>query len=316
PQAYSPRQLYVFPDPLLPPGQAEALSYQDNYYFTANLDLAPEIRQVRHTYLHFLLDPLIAHFPAAILPVEQQILPLVAQAPALDLQFKRDPQLLYTECLVRAVEIQLDAATPAQQQAELGAAMSQGLVLTQIWFDQLTTFRSDPASFTEYYPTAAFALRIDELAGQVRHLKFAPAPAVASVGVVQPVRAPGLMERAQSRFDAKDYGAASDLANAAMRQSPTDRAAAWFLLGKIAVEQDQAQAAASDFQTALAQARPAETHIRTWANIFLARLFDAQNRRADAVARYQAALAAADTAAAKALAAAGVKAPYKPPGGR
>lgn len=329
PQAYSPRQYFIFPDALIPPGAADALNYQDNYYLAANLDLTPEMFQVRHTYLHFLLDPLIARYPAAVTPVEQDILPQVAHAPALDIQFKRDPELLFTECLVRAVEIQLDAppvtsatAGPAHAagaqsqgpQTQLDAAMKQGLVITQAWYDQLTTFRSEPENFSEFYPVAAFALRLDEVAGQVKHLAFAPAPA--AVATEEPVRAPGLMEQAQSRFDAKDYAAAGQLADAALHQPTADRGAAYFLLGKVAASQNQPQAALTNFQSALTQSRPNEVHIRTWSNIFLARLYDAQNRRSDAVAHYQAALAIADTPASKALAQAGIKAPYKPSGGR
>ena len=313
PQAYSPRQFYIFPDALLSPGQADALNFEDNYYIAVNLDLGSQMQQVRHTYLHFLLDPLIAAYPAVTQQVEQQVLPLVARAPALGVQFKRDPGLLYTECLVRAVEIQLDAGTPAQKQAKVAAAMSQGLVFTQDWFDQLTAYRADPANFTEFYPSAAFGMRFDELTGLVKHLSFAAAPAGTAAAVVQPERAPGLLQQGEARLDAKDFPAATALANASLRQPNGDPAGAYFLLGKVAAEQNQAAAAVADFQQALTVARADETHIRTWANIFLARLFDAEHNRAAAVAHYQAALASADTSISKSLAQAGIKAPFQPP---
>jgi len=314
PQAYSVRQMFVFPDALIAAGQSDALNYEDNYYIIVNLDLQAEMHQVRHTYLHYLLDPLIARYPAAILPVQDELLPLVARAPALGLQFKRDPTLLYTECLVRAVEIQLDGGDAAHQQGEVQSAMSEGLVLTRLWFDQLTKFRDDPRSFSEFYPEAAFALRISDLAGQVKHMQFTPAPAAEAAHLAQPLRAPSPMELAQARFDAKDYAAAAAIAHSVLLQPRGDYSAAWFLLGKTATAGNHAQDAVHDFQQALAVSRPDEAHIRTWSNIFLARLYDAEHQRAQAVAHYQAALTTADTDISKSLAKAGLKAPFQPPG--
>ncbi|MGH9392858.1 MAG: hypothetical protein ACRD1E_01715, partial [Terriglobales bacterium] len=313
PQEYSQRQFFIFPDALISPGQSDALNYEDNYYIAVNLALQPQLDQIRHTYLHFLLDPLIAQFPAAYQPVENTILPLVANAPALDLQFKRDPQLLFTECLVRAVEIQLDPGTLAQKQTAVAAAMSQGLVLTGLWYQQLDLYRRDPANFTAFYPEAAFAMRISDLAGQIRHISFAAASAAAAAPIPQPLRAPSLLEQAQARYDAEDLPSAGALATAALRQPAANLGQAYFLLGKIAAAQNQPPAAIADFENALAKARPADAHVRTWANIFLARLYDAGHERAQAVAHYQSALATADTDVSKTLAQAGIKAPFQPP---
>lgn len=314
PQAYSPRQFFIFPAALLSSGQSDALNYEDNYYIAVNLSLGAQMNQIRHTYLHFLLDPLIAQFPGAYVPVEQEILPLVANAPALDLQFRRDPELLYTECLVRAVEIELDAGTPEQKQAAVAAAMSQGLVITGLWYNQLELYRKDEANFTTFYPVAAFAMRIDDLAGQVKHIAFAAAPAAAAAEtVVQPVRAPGLLDRAQTRYDAHDLAGAQTLAEAALKQANTDIAPVYFLLGKIAAAQNQPPAAVANFENAIAKALAADTHVRTWSNIFLARLYDAENNREQAVNHYKAALASADTDDSKAIAQAGIKQPFRPP---
>ncbi|MGH9477344.1 MAG: hypothetical protein ACRD1C_13615 [Terriglobales bacterium] len=312
-QSYAPRQYFIFPDAMVAPGESAALNYENNYYLVANLHLHGEMAQVRHTYLHFLLDPLIGQYPAAVDPVEQEILPLVARAPALNLQFKRDPTLLYTECLVRAVEIQLDPGTELDKAAAVQAAMHQGLVLTGLWYGQLSRFRADPASFTQFYPEAAFALRIADLAGRVKHMQFsAPAPAAASAS--EPVRVPLPLQLAQQRFDAHDLTAATTLASAELQRQHGDRASAYYLLGKIAALRNQPRAALQNFQATLTTATPAQHHVRAWANMYLARLCDAEHNRAQAVAYYKAALAAADTPTTRALAQAGIKAPYLPPG--
>jgi len=312
PQDYSPRRFYIFPGAMMAPGESDALNYEDNYYFATNLALSGQVHQLRHTYLHFELDPLIARYPAIITGVEQDILPAVAAAPGLGLQFKRDPELFYTECLVRAVELQLDPGTPIQKQAEVEAAMNQGLVLTSYWYKQLNTYRDEPENFAEFYPTAAFAAQMAVIGDQARHRKFSPAPAAAGDDV-QPTRVASLLDRGQQQLDGGHLDAAATLAAAALKQPGADHATAYFLLGKVAAERNQAPTAVTSFQNALAQAAPADAHVRTWSNIYLGRLFDAEDQRAEAVRHYQAALASADTPQSKALAAAGVKAPFHPP---
>lgn len=317
PQAYETRQFFIFPDAQIAAGEGDALSYQDNYYLVVNLRLAGQLSAIRHTYLHFVLDPLVAQNPAAVDPVEHAILPIVARAPALAPEFKRDATLLWTECLVRAVEIQLDDSTVAARRADVAAAMQQGLVLTAVWSDQLAKFSADPANFAEFYPEAAFAIRVDDVAGAARHIAFAPAPvagpsATAPAVSVQPVHAPSLLEQAQTHFDSRDFASAGALAQAALRE-PSQRAEAYYMLGKVAAEQNHAQEAESDFLDALRQPVAPSAHIQTWSNIYLGRLYDAEHNRAQAIAHYRAAAQSADTPASKKLAEDGVKAPFAPP---
>ncbi|MGH9416339.1 MAG: tetratricopeptide repeat protein [Terriglobales bacterium] len=316
PQAYESRQFFIFPDAQIAAGEGDALSYQDNYYLVVNLHLAGQRSAIRHTYLHFMLDPLVAQTPAAIAPVEHSILPVVAQAPALAPEFKRDATLLWTECLVRAIEIQLDDRTAAARQSDVTAAMRQGLVLTAAWSDQLAKYSVDPASFAEFYPEAAFAIRVDEVAGAARHITFAAPIAAAAptapADSVQPVHAPSLLEQSQTHFDAGDFVTAGTLAQAALRQ-PKQRAEAYYMLGKVAAEQNHAQEAEADFLNALQQPVAPGAHVQTWTNIYLGRLYDAEHNRSAAVAHYRAAAASADTPASKKLAEDGVKAPFTPP---
>ena len=313
PQEYGSSRFFIFPDALVPPLEAVALNYQQNYYLAVNLNLAPQMDQIRHTYLQFVLAPLISAYPAAYRPTAERILPLVQRAPALQAQFKRDANLFYTECLVRAVEIQLQPGTAAQKQAAVDAALAQGLVLTPAWYDNLTQYRLQKANFAEFYPQAAFGLRLSGLVGQVKHMRFAPAAAPSAGAMVTPVRAPNLLALAQARFDAHDLQGAASLAQAELRQPNPDRASAYFQLAKVAAARNQAPAAVADFQQALRLAPAANVHVRTWANLYLGRIYDAQRNRKQALVYYRAALAAADNSLAKSLAQAGIKAPFLPP---
>jgi tetratricopeptide (TPR) repeat protein len=313
PQEYSDRRFYIFPDALVPPLEAVALNYQRNYYLAVNLNLDPQLGYIRHTYLQFMLDPLISSYPRAYLPVQREILPLLQRAPALPTEIKNSADLLDTECLARAVEIQLQSAPLARKQAEVAAAMEQGYVLTRLWFASLTAYRAQQANFAEFYPQAAFGMRIDELAGQVKHIAFTPASSPTATALVTPVRAPNLLALAQARFDAHDLPGAASLAQAALHQPNPDRGSAYFQLAKVAAAQNQAPAAVADFQKALRYASAANVHVRTWANLYLGRIYDAQHQRARALVHYRAALSVANNSLAKSLAEQGIKTPFQPP---
>ena len=59
--------------------------------------------QIRHTFLHYELDPLADKHPSAIKRLEP-LLQSVKRSP-LEESFKTDISLLVTECLIRAIEI-------------------------------------------------------------------------------------------------------------------------------------------------------------------------------------------------------------------
>ena len=62
-----------------------------------------KMAQIRHTYLHYLLDPMAENISRTIKRLEP-LLQSVKRAP-LEESFKTDISLLVTECLVRAIEI-------------------------------------------------------------------------------------------------------------------------------------------------------------------------------------------------------------------
>jgi tetratricopeptide (TPR) repeat protein len=81
-----------------------------------------------------------------------------------------------------------------------------------------------------------------------------------------------------------------------------DHAAAHYLLAVLAARQGEPDVAKSYFQQCLAEAPPTEAHVRTWSNIYLARIFDLEQNREQAVSHYRAALATADTPGARSIA--------------
>ena len=55
---YLGRRFQIYIDVLAPPSQMQSRSYKDDYFVVVTPSPEPQIEQVRHAYLHYVLDPL------------------------------------------------------------------------------------------------------------------------------------------------------------------------------------------------------------------------------------------------------------------
>src|SRR5664279_4100171 len=101
---YLGRQFTVYLDAMGAPAQTNARNYASDYYVVISpaSDTAIKMQQIRHTYLHYILDPLALKNGGTFKRLEP-LLGDVKMAP-MDEAFKSNISLLVTECLVRAIE--------------------------------------------------------------------------------------------------------------------------------------------------------------------------------------------------------------------
>lgn len=317
PQAYLGRQYIILPDFLSSPDDTQARNYLGNYYIVVGTNVAGQMPDIRHTYLHYVLDPLVEKFPGAYeraLP----LLPLVAGAPALSPEFKHNIRLFYTECLVRAVEARFIRfpGSPAQQTAArrqlIRREMANGLILTRFFSRQLDAYAKTVVSFTQFYPAAAYSLDVNSIAHRARKMVFSARP-LGRPEPIQPRPQMSLLQAGESGLAAGDFAGVTAMAQSALLQNHGDHATAEFLLAEVAASQGQPAIASADFQRALALAPPSALHVRTWSNIYLGRLLDLEHHRQQALAHYRAALASAADAGARSVAQAGIQKPFAVP---
>lgn len=302
------RRLYIYPDALASPRQSNARSYLDNYFIVTSLSSSAQVNEIRHIYLHYILDSEISQFPGSLERLKP-LLPQIQRAPALPPAFKQDVSLFYTECVVRAVEIVLNGGTPAQQMAKVEQNVREGYVLTHYWYDQLLTYHKDLVSFREFYPQAAWNIQVESEVKKAKQTSFITAPVAAEPA--QPVRLVSLLNQGEAKLQARDLDGAEALAKQALLQPQGDHATAHYLLALVATHHGQPDLARDDFEKALSEATPDDIHVRTWANIYLGRIDDLEHNRAEALKHYQAALATADTPSARQIAEAGLKTPFQ-----
>ena len=110
-------QVYV--DLLGAPNEIQTRSYKSNYYVVVTPSAEPQVDQVRHAYLHFLLDPLSLRYFEQW-GRDKSLADYAQSAPALDDAYKNDFMLLATECVIKAVESRLASGAKKQELVESG----------------------------------------------------------------------------------------------------------------------------------------------------------------------------------------------------
>src|SRR5580698_4709972 len=169
---YSGRRFIVVIEPLFAPSVVNARIYGTDYVDVVSpVDGKFPMAAVRHTYLHYIIDPLLFARTNAI-DRTQPILKEIHDAP-LAFRYRSDTVPLTIECLIKAIEAHImDTGVPIykiptdvdrselpkyehERQLSLDKAeavrvaavqhdMSQGFVLTQYFYEQMTAFEKDP----------------------------------------------------------------------------------------------------------------------------------------------------------------------------
>jgi hypothetical protein len=304
----------VFLDPLAAPSQTNARNYGSDYYVVISPGASHtlKVEQIRHTYLHYLLDPLAAKYPGPIDRLKP-LLDSVKKAP-MDESFKEDISLLVTECFIRAIEARISGpskAPEAQRQQSVREADEQGYVLTPYFYNALVQFEKSPLGLRNSYVDMLATIDVRKEQKNAAQVKFAGRADPELLGLSRPVEQK-LLITAEQRLSAGDKEGARKLAQQALDGKIEDPGRALFILAQVATMNRDMQGARSYFEQALGVAH--EPKVVAWSHIYLGRIFDLEEDRASAMDHYRLALtASASLPEAKAAAERGLQQPYEPP---
>ena len=156
PQAGAPgHEFSVYIEPMGAPSQVNARTYGADYYIVISPgnDNSLKLDQIRHVYLHYLLDPFSLKYPGEM----EHMAPLLqaVKAAPMDDSYKNDAGLLIVECLIRAVEIRTSGSKKdpeTERDKAIEASAKQGFVLTRYFYDQLVEFEKSPIGFRNAFP--------------------------------------------------------------------------------------------------------------------------------------------------------------------
>jgi hypothetical protein len=311
---YLGRGFTVYLDPMGAPGQTNARNYAADYYVVISPGKTPSLKmeQIRHTYLHYLIDPLSLKYPDAAKRLGP-LLEVVKTAP-MDESFKTDASLLVTECLIRAIEARTEGNRKdpeALRQRAVDASMEQGFLLTQYFYDALAQFEKDSAGLRNVFGSMLVGIDVRKEQRRASQIQFATKADPELLHLSRPMEGK-LLQTAEQRLSAGDAASAQKLAQEALDEKSEDPGRALFILAQAATMNRKINDARDYFQKALQNSR--EPKVVAWSHIYLGRIFDLQEDRDAALGEYRAAAGASTSLPeAKAAAEQGLQQPYEPP---
>jgi len=310
---YVGRSYTVYLEPMAAPGEVNSRNYQADYFYMvvspANNNI--HIEDLRHTYLHFVLEPLIAK-RATALALLKPILTSVQKAP-MAAEYKTDTGLLVVESLIRAIEARTpsDPKLPEKERiAMVNRDEAEGFVLTGYFYDQLKAFEKGSTGIKDAFPDWLHDIDVDKVRKQASEMKFA-SQATPDVMQAGKQKAESKIEQAERALASGNPDGAVQLAQEALAENQ-DPGRCYFVLARAASLSGNMDGAKENFEKAAAAAK--DPRVVAWSHIYLGRILDLQDEREAAVEQYKAALSTSDISPdTRSVAERGLQSPYEPP---
>jgi tetratricopeptide (TPR) repeat protein len=267
------RHFQIFLELQGPPNQIQTRSFGNEY--TIVVTPSPDLRvfDIRHGYLHYLLDPLATR-NTEVLDRKKVLAEHLDRARAISDNYRQDFLLLVTESLIKAVEARLD-----KRPQDVQAALRQGYILTPYFAEALPAYEKQEAAMQLYYTQLVQAIDLKTEEARLANVEFdRNPPAAHSVRAAEPPAPPQLTGAAKTLDDAeqlyakRDLDAAKKLYLEVLQQTAEKpmQGAAYYGLGRIALLQKDPETGERMFQKAL-ELDP-EPQIKAWVLVYLGRL--------------------------------------------
>jgi len=318
---YEGRRFEVVMEPLFSPHMVNARIYGADYVVVVSpVDGKIRMTDVQHTYLHYLIEPLL-YARANAIDRMQPILKEVREAP-MEFRFRSDSVTLTIECLIKAIEARtMDTGIPeykipadadrselpryeherqvyqqkvdAVRMAAVHHAITQGFVLTQYFYEQLIQFEKDPASLKDTIGEMVYSMDVDQQVHRAHQVEFDKEADGDVLTRSKPRKLAGL-DLAEARLAAGDPNTAGAMARQALTvhgegaDSIAEVARANFILARAAILTGHPDQAISHFQKTLATSQ--EPRLLAWSHIYLGRMLDLDCKRDQALTEYKQAL--------------------------
>jgi tetratricopeptide (TPR) repeat protein len=343
-EIYTPRYAHsftVYIEPLV--GNRTNFRNNGNHYAIV-VDGGQEFPEadVRHAYLHFILDPLPLKYRESVMK-KRGLLNIAARAPRLSAEYKNDFMAYADECLIKAVELRIRHLKPDKEEAVLVEDDQAGFIMVRSFVVQLQKFEKAEPAMSYYFPDLIDGINLEAEQKRLQNFQFAALPEAepknAAAGGARGGLQPGQTATPQSELESalaqgdheialQDAVAAGKTFDKILAKYP-DNARANFGLAVASLlnhDADRAQelfeklvaappAAAAEGPAPAEISAAADPGIVSWSHVYLGRLHDFAEEREQALVEYRAALAIDGAPeAARVAAQRGIDAPYNPRG--
>lgn len=307
-------------------------TFGDQYALVVRPSKDPPIEDIRHAFLHFLLDPIAIRYRVQAARASP-LLEVAARAPLLPVDLRDDFSAFFDECLVRAVELRLRHLSPTDLAAAIDQAEGSGYVLVRPIYAGLAGFEKSEPAMGYYLPDLIKGIDVEAEQRRLRSVKFADAGPVQetspertlAAATAKPPSSGDPLEDAlaegQRQISARNGNAAAASFEQVLASHPDDERATYGLAVASALQgkPDQARElfskviAAAQNPLADPNAHPDPSNL-SWSHIYLGRMYDVEGKRDLAVLEYRAALAVSGIPeSARAAAQHGVETGYQTP---
>jgi tetratricopeptide (TPR) repeat protein len=311
---YLKHEFVIYVEPLAPPSEVNSRNYAEDYCMVISPTSAGAIRldQVRHTYLHYILDAKVLSRGTTL----QRLSPLLDSVKSAPLEdtYRFDMGLLLTESLIKAIEArQLGGQKGPNKSREQLAwdATRQGFILTQYFYDKLLPFEGGEVGFDQSYADWLHDINLEQMQKFAATVPFLKSSTPELVRKNQ--RKEMLVDLAERALASGNFDGAQNYAEQAV-QNKEDQGRALFVMARVAVASGKLNDAQGFFERAAAAS--GDVKIRGWSHVYLGRILDMKEHRQEAVEHYRAALTAGGPPELKAAAEKGLQQAYEPPAKR
>ncbi len=297
---YLGHRFLVWAEPQAAPNQVFTFGYLDDY----NVFITPAseipIFDIRHAYLHYVLDPLVAKYAEDL----KRLAPLydyALNAPLVVQDYSRSQWVeLATECFIKAVESRIDKKPTLAQQA-----LKEGYLLTPAFAEQLVGFETQDTAMRTFFPDMLEKIELKKEQKRLAGVQFVSERAVRTVHVRAPAAPPPpeltgaakTLDEADQAFNEhiatdRKMDGVKDLYLKALQETDQKvmHAKAYYGLARSALAENDPDAAERLFHKAL-ELDP-DPVVKSWCLLYLARLSDnMEGGRQQAQDFYKAALA-------------------------
>jgi tetratricopeptide (TPR) repeat protein len=176
-EIYKPRYAHsftVYIEPLV--GNRTNFRNNGNHYAIV-VDGGPQFPEadVRHAYLHFLLDPLPLKYRESVMK-KRGLLNIAARAPRLSAEYKNDFMAYADECLIKAVELRIRHLKPDKEEAVLAEDDQAGFIMVRSFVVQLRKFEKAEPAMSYYFPDLIDGIDLAAEEKRLQNFQFAALP--------------------------------------------------------------------------------------------------------------------------------------------
>jgi tetratricopeptide (TPR) repeat protein len=173
-EIYRPRYAHsftVYIEPLV--GNRTNFRNNGNHYAIV-VDGGPEFPEadIRHAYLHFLLDPLPLKYRENVMK-KRGLLNIAARAPRLSSEYKNDFMAYADECLIKAVELRIRHLKPDKEEAVLAEDDQSGFIMVRSYVVQLQKFEKAEPAMSYYFPDLIDGIDLAAEQKRLQNFQFA-----------------------------------------------------------------------------------------------------------------------------------------------